>query len=209
MKWVSPRSLRIVSVFLAMSLVVSSCTTGSEASNGNQVGTGEGGETLATPDLSSDTLVINVAMTDTGFEPSTIFLPAGRHVELVLRNRGEHEHHYRVAGLIPFDLGWFVFPDIDAYLLESMTDEELADLGIANDTSDVDHELHHLSPTVVPFKGPSMSGISPLPNEVHGYAQRGQKDVLVFFPLNPGEFVVEDVRYPEITGRVVVFDVED
>lgn len=209
MKWASPRSRWLGSVLLTTLLALGACTTGSEASNESQVGIGEGSEILATPDLDSNTLVVNVAMTDTGFEPSTIFLPAGQHVELVLRNRGEHEHHYRVAGLVPFDLQWYVFPDVDPYELETMTDDELEALGITDEDNEVDHVLHHLNQTSVPFKGPSMSGIAPLPNEVHGYAQRGQKDIMAFFPLNPGEFVVEDVRYPEITGRVVVFEVKN
>ena len=203
------RDTRLWAVVVALSLVLAACNAGSDGSGENSSDTADGGQVLVTPDLTVDTIVVNVAMTDTGFEPSTIFLPAGRHVELVLRNRGEHEHHYRIAGLIPFDLEWYVYPDMDGYVLDEMTDEERADLGIDEDEPDLDHVMHHLVPNAVPFKGPSMSGISPLPNEVHGYAQRGQKDVMGFFPLSIGEFVVEDVRYPELTGRVVVFEVKD
>jgi len=199
------RNTLLWAVVVALSLLLAACSAGSEASGENADEAADGGQTLVAPDLTSETFVINVAMTDSGFEPSTIFLPAGQYVQLVLRNRGEHEHHYRVAGLVPFDLGWVVDPEID---LEAMTDDELEALGIT-DEADTEHVTHHLSPTVVPFKGSSMSGISPLPNEVHGYAQRGQRDVLVFYPVSIGEFVVEDVKYPELTGRVVVFEVEE
>ena len=202
-------SRRVWLVFLILALTLTACTAGSEASGENTGAGTDAGQTLVTPDLNSQSVVVNVTMTDTGFEPSTILLPAGRHVKLVLRNRGEHEHHFRVAGLVPFDLGWLVEPDISAYEIETMTPEELESLGISAEDSDMDHEMHHLTPTVIPFKGPSMSGISPLPNEVHGYAQRGQMDVMVFFPLSVGEFVVEDVLNPELTGRVVVLEVQD
>lgn len=202
------RNIRLLAVVVALSLVLAACNAGSDGPGESSDDPAGVAQVMATPDLDSETLVINVTMTDTGFEPHTIFLPAGRHVELVLRNRGDHEHHYRIAGLIPFDLEWYLFPDIDPYVLETMTDDELASLGISPE-DDTDHASHHLDVTTVAFKGPSWSGIKPLPNEVHGYAQRGQKDVLTFFPLNTGEFVVEDVKYPEITGRVVVFEVEE
>ena len=150
------RNTRPWAVFVILSLVLVACTAGSDESGGTSDDSANGGQALATPDLNSETLVVNVAMTDTGFEPSTIFLPAGQHVQLILRNRGEHEHHYRIAGLIPFDLGWFVDSEID---LEGLTDDELESLGIT-DEADTDHVMHHLGPTVVPTKGASWSGIN-------------------------------------------------
>jgi hypothetical protein len=149
------------------------------------------------PDYSAPTFTVNVTFTDEGYEPDTIFIPAGRQVRLVLRNRGSHEHHYRVVGLIASDIRWLQVPDINE-------DEILAMEGSFID--DAEHILHHIEPEFVPFKAASLSGIRPLATEVHGYAQNGTSDVVLFFPLQTGTFTAEDVRYPEITGRVIVFD---
>lgn len=158
---------------------------------------------MVAKDVESETLVVNVTMTDEGFEPSRIVLPAGNHVRLVLRNRGSREHHFRVAGLLASDLLWYLAPDISEDELEAMTPEELEELGIGED-EDLEHVSHHLAPTFVPFKEASIAGIKPIGNEVHGYAQWGQIDVLTFYPLSVGTFVAEDVLNPDITGEVVV-----
>lgn len=161
---------------------------------------------MVNPDTSLPSLTVNVAISDEEFIPSTIFLPAGRHVRLIVRNRDNVEHHYRVIGLIPAQLAWEVKPVITEEELESMTPEMREDLGVVGDIDDPEHVLHHLSPTFVPFKAESRSGIKPLPNEVHAYVYAGVGDVVTFYPISIGEFQVEDVLHPEITGRVVVFD---
>lgn len=158
------------------------------------------------PDYDSATMVINVSLSDDGFDPETIFLPAGNRVKIVLRNRGNDEYHYRVAGLIPAEMTWVLFPEIDAYDLDSMSPENLESLGLGGDIDDVEHVLHHLVPVYVPYREESPAGIKPLANEVHGYVTLGKTDVLEFFPTNTGSFVVEDVLHPEITGKVVVFN---
>lgn len=157
------------------------------------------------PDLESDDFVANVVLTDEGPEPQTLFLPAGRHIKLVLRNRGMHEHHYRVVGLIPEDVAWILVPEIDETELESLTDDELEALGLGGPIDDVEHVLHHILPVFVPFREESRSGIKPLANEVHAYTQRGGVDIITFYATNTGRFQVEDLRYPELTAEVVVF----
>lgn len=151
-------------------------------------------------DVTADEFLVNVILTDTGYEPETIFIPAGRPIRLVLRNRGETEHHYRVAGLIPSDLRWRLEPQLDTYDLES--DPEFADAYV----DDIEHILHHLTPTYVPFKEESRSGIKPIGNEVHGYTHRGTIDVMTFYALQTGSYDVIDELHPELTGTVVVFD---
>lgn len=37
---------------------------------------------------------------------------------------------------------------------------------------------------------------------------RGQIDVVTFYATNTGRFVVEDLRYPELTAEVVVFEMD-
>ena len=52
----------------------------------------------------------------------------------------------------------------------------------------------------------SPSGIKPLGTEVHGWVHRGMGDIIEFLALEPGEYVADDVKYPENTARVIVFD---
>lgn len=190
---------------VALALLVSACD-----------GTGSGAGTTTTQpvtvaaQLEMAPLTINVLLTDEGFEPETVFIPAGRQVQLVLRNRGTVEHHYKVKGLVPSSLAWISIPEVDAYDLDTMTPEELASYGIdlsgVNDELEVEHILHHLHATFVPFRDQSPSGIKPIGLEVHGWATLGTVDVVSFFALTTGTYQAEDVLHPELTGEVIVFD---
>jgi len=139
-------------------------------------------------------ITVNVDLTDDGFEPSTIYIPAGRGVQLFLRNRGTTEHHYRIAGLVPAQLSWLAST---AYMLSNMQVRP-------EDISEEDHLLHHLVGWA-PFRDASLFGIRPIGNEVHGYAASGDRDIVRFIATNTGTFRVEDVLHPEISGEVVVF----
>lgn len=155
-------------------------------------------------------LTVNVLLTDEGFEPETIFIPAGRQIQLVLRNRGTGEHHYKIRGLVPSSLAWISIPEVDSYDLDSMTPGELASYGIdltgVTDEWEIEHILHHLEPTFVPFRDASPSGIKPIGLEVHGWVTLGTVDVISFFALTTGTYQSEDVLHPGLTGAVVVFD---
>ena len=48
-----------------------------------------------------DYLTVNVEVSDGAIRPASVFIPAGRPVQLLVRNRGTMEHHYRVVGLTP------------------------------------------------------------------------------------------------------------
>jgi hypothetical protein len=163
-----------------------------------------------TAQLDMSPLTINVLLTDEGFEPATIFIPAGRQIQLVLRNRGTTEHHYKIKGLVPSSLSWISFPVVDSYDLDSMTPAELAEYGIdlagATDEWEIEHILHHLHATFVPFRDASPAGVKPIGLEVHGWTMLGTVDVVSFFALTTGRFESEDVLFPELTGEVVVFD---
>lgn len=191
------------SSWLVALLTLSMALAGCSGSNSDE---SETESAFVDPDFGSDPIVINVSLGEEGYDPETLFLPAGQRVKLILRNRGRSEHHYRVAGLIPAEMTWVLFPEIDAYDLDSMSPEDLEALGLTGDIDDVEHVLHHLTPVYVPYREESPAGIKPLANEVHGYVTVGKTDVLDFFPTNTGTFVVEDVLHPEITGRVIVFD---
>jgi hypothetical protein len=158
------------------------------------------------PDLSYPPYLVNVYLTDTGFEPEILLLPAGRPVTLILRDHGTGEHHYRVEGLIPAQLQWLMIPEITEYDLQNLSPADLAARGIdLENPSDVEHQLHHLVPTWVPVRDRSPAGIKPLGTEVHGWVTIGSTDTISFIPLNTGTFVAENVLHPEITGKVIVF----
>ncbi len=189
---------------VAMAMVASSCvgTTSSptpEATDAAQ-------SVIVAPNLDAPTVTVNLTLSDSGFEPSTLSLPAGRNIRLVVRNRGTTEHHFRVKGLLTAGLTWLHPPELDEYDLDSMSLEELAEYGIVGDIDDPEHVLHHLTPQFLPFKEKSPAGITPLFNEVHAYAIPGTFDVLSFFATTTGTFEAEDLLYPEITGRVIVFE---
>jgi hypothetical protein len=149
------------------------------------------------PDPDAPEYVVSVSMTDDGYDPHTLFLPAGRQVRLVLRNRGETEHHYRVVGLDASEIRWYLYPE--------MTEDEVIAME-GGDVDDVEHVMHHLTPQFVPFRQESLAEIRPLSTEVHGYAEPGGHDVVLFYPTSVGSFAVQDVFHPAITGKVVVFD---
>ncbi len=165
---------RSVAGVIALALVATACTSGSEPELED---TGAVEAKIVAPDYGAATFFVNVDVTDEGFEPSTIFIPAGQQVRLVMRNRGTAEHHFRVSGLVVEQLSWYVPSDIDEMDLLAMTDAELAELEISAE-EDLEHVGHHLSPSFMPFKAESPSGVSPLPGEVHGYARPGGYDVL-------------------------------
>jgi len=55
---------------------------------------------------STDYLTLNIDVSDSGIEPAVVFIPARRPIQLMLRNRGSTEHHYRAVGLVPDGLVW-------------------------------------------------------------------------------------------------------
>ncbi len=197
-----------LTLIVGFALTAASCTGGAPLSTESAPALGVADSVLVPPDYDSEIFVVNVLLTDEGIEPSTIFLPAGRPIRLVLRNRGTREHHFRVGGIVPAELTWLQYPEFEDYEVASMSTEELIAKGIGTDIDDLEHVLHHMLPSFVPFKGESRAGIRPIPNEVHGYAELGGSDVLSFFALNTGAFVAEDVRFPELTARVIVFKPE-
>ncbi|MBI4202100.1 MAG: hypothetical protein HY532_03155 [Chloroflexi bacterium] len=133
---------------------------------------------------------INVDITDAGIQPSTVFVPAGQRVKLVLRNRATAEHHYRVLGLEAADLLWLAEPEGEQE--QGVTDE--------------DHEMHH-SGEFVPWRATSPAGVKPTGNEVHAYApgSAGGMDVVLFTAHTTGTFLVQCPLHPEMTAKLIIF----
>ncbi len=205
------RSLvRITIAVGALALVAAACSS-DDADGDLLVAGGDRERVTVQPDLTATALNVNVRLTDEGIEPNIIFLPAGRPIRLVLTNHGSTEHHFRIKGLIPTQLRWMEVPEIDEYDIESMSSSDLIAYGIEEaasitDEAELAHYMHHLIPSFVPQKAASPTGINPLGTEVHGYVIRGGKDVMEFFALQTGEYMADDVRFPEFTARVIVFD---
>jgi cytochrome c-type biogenesis protein len=133
-------------------------------------------------------LTINVAISAAGFEPSTVFIPAGQPVQLMLRNRGTTEHHYRVVGLAPDDLWWI-----------SRSERTGQEGG-----TDAGHDHHNRA--FVRTRAPSPAGITPTGREVHGYVTAATNvEVVLFTATETGTFVVQCDLHPERVGRLTVF----
>jgi cytochrome c-type biogenesis protein len=133
-------------------------------------------------------LTLNVAVSDTGIEPPVLFVPAGRPVQLLVRNRGTVEHHYHVVGMVPDDLTWVT--------------RGVAETGTG---SDGDHDHHNRA--FVRTRSASPAGITPVGNEVHAYVTPAQGlDVVLFTATRTGTFVVKCDLHPEHVGRLTVFD---
>ena len=134
-------------------------------------------------------MTVNIAMSDAGIAPSTVFVPAGHPVQLMLRGRGTHEHHYRVAGLVPDDF-WWVAPRDNAG---------------AAPASDDGHDHHNRQ--LVRTRATSPAGITPTGHEVHGYVSAVRNiDVLLFTATQTGTFEVVCDLHPEHAGRLTVFE---
>jgi cytochrome c-type biogenesis protein len=145
---------------------------------------------MAPPDAAASyDFTLNVDVSDTAIRPSVVFIPAGRPVQLVLRNRGSAEHHYRVIGLAPDELSWISNEDNDRVV------------GAANENHD-----HHKR-QLVTWRATSPAGIRPTGNEVHAYVSAARRiDVVLFTARTTGTFLVRCDLHREKTGRLVVFD---
>jgi cytochrome c-type biogenesis protein len=148
-----------------------------------------GGAPAASLGGSASYLTLNVQVSDTDVQPSAAFVPVGRPVQLMLRNRGSVEHHYRVAGLVPDDLMW-----IARATAQSVT------------AVDDDHSNHHGRQTLR-SRAPSPAGIRPTGHEVHAYVTvPGEIDIVLFTARQTGRFNVVCDLHRDTLGTLAVFD---
>ena len=154
---------------------------------------GHGAAHGVAPAVSADApmeyLTLNVVISDAEIQPAAVFVPAGRPVRLVLRNRGTTEHHYRVVGLTPDDVMW-ISPG-----------QSSGETAVSTD----DHNHHDRQ--FVRRRARSPAGVTPTGDEVHAYApgSRGT-DVVLFTASGAGTFVVQCALHPEKVGKLTVFD---
>jgi len=137
----------------------------------------------------ADYLTLNVAVSDAELQPAAVFVPAGRPVQLMLRNRGSTEHHYRVVGLVPDDLFW------------------VSRGGPAPQDALVDDEHNHHGRQFLRSRAASPAGIRPTGHEVHAYVSvPGDVDEVLFTASQTGTFVVQCDLHREQLGTLTVFD---
>jgi cytochrome c-type biogenesis protein len=128
-------------------------------------------------------LTINVSVSDEGVQPSSVFVPAGQLVQLMLRGRGTSEHHYRVVGLTPDEL-WWMMPATGG-----------------------GGEHDHHSMMFATSRAPSQAGIAPTGEEVHGYVSGARNvEVVLFTATQTGTFDVVCDLHPDVKARLTVFD---
>lgn len=146
---------------------------------------------------------LNVYISDSGVKPSIVFVPAGRRVQMVLRNLSMAEHHYRVEGLPASDLLWVSEPGYGIAMPEE-------DSGASSEyDEDVEHMMHHAR-DFVPFREASPSGIRPTGHEVHAYVSAGRiVDIVMFTPTQTGTFAVQCDLHHQRIGTMVVFNAGD
>jgi cytochrome c-type biogenesis protein len=139
------------------------------------------------PDSMLD-FTINVGVSDTAIQPSTVFVPAGRRVQLVLRNRGSAEHHYRVIGLVPDELSWLA------------DGTETGGAGVA------EHHDHHRRQFVA-SRGASPAGIRPTGQEVHAYVMPDRPvDAVLFTATRAGTYLVKCDLHPNHLAKLTVLE---
>ena len=138
----------------------------------------------------TDYLTVNVEISDGAIRPASVFVPAGHPVQLLLRNRGSTEHHYRVVGLVPDDLVWV-----------SRVKSTPEDIVV-----DEDEHSHHHDRQFVRWREPSPAGIRPTGKEIHAYVSvPGDVDMVVFSASQAGTFAVRCDLHPEEVGKLTVF----
>ena len=133
---------------------------------GSKAEHGQNGAGGAAPEAEARLVVIQA--TDTGFQPSTLYLSAGEPVILLLQNMGADEHHLHVRSLNPKDLYW---------LPRTPKEGEQIDI----------HNLHHEGKLPYHICN-SKFGICPTGLDVHLHANPGDYDLVGFTPTQAGAF---------------------
>jgi len=140
----------------------------------------------AAPDGSTHYLTVNVGISDEAIQPAAVFVPAGQPVQLLLRQRGTTEHHYRVVGLVPDEVAW------------------IAQGGTGTGASD-GHDHHDR--TFIRERAASPAGVRPTGRDVHAYVSTTHGlDVVLFTATEAGTYVVQCDLHPEKVARLTVFD---
>lgn len=159
--------------------------------------------------------VVNVSVSDLEISPSTVAVPVGRPVLLVVRNRGLQEHGYHIDGLHPKDMVWF---QLAPEGLESSpaSDHAGATQHQATDPAQPDaetlavldeHAAHHNNWAMVPHRVCDTKTGGPCGHDGHIVARvlPGDAAFVMFIPASPGRHAVSDPSNPDLLATLVVF----
>ena len=134
-------------------------------------------------------VVVNVRFEGSEIWPKQVSVPAGRQVQLVLRNSDQEEHHYHILGMETVGILWSSKED-----------------GALSSVSDEEHALHHAEVNMVPYHiCNARSGICPTGEWVHAHADPADMDMIVFVANNPGSYEVSDPLHPDLSAVFTVF----
>lgn len=159
--------------------------------------------------------VVNVAVSDLEISPSTVAVPVGRPVLLVVRNRGLREHGYHIDGLFPKDMVWF---ELAPEGLESApasghtgASEHQATEPAQPDAETLavldEHAAHHDNWAMVPHRVCDTKAGGPCGHDGHIQARLlpGDTAFVMFIPASPGRHGVSDLTNPDLSATLVVF----
>ena len=148
-------------------------------------------ELVALPGGDLPPIVVNVRFDSDGISPAEISIPAGRQIQLVLRNSDQKEHHYHIENMPVVGMLWL------------SKEGEMS--GISEVTAE-EHDAHHPESQMVPFHVcTSLSGICPSGQWIHAHADPADMDIIIFVAETTGTFEVSDPLNPEVTAIVNVF----
>jgi hypothetical protein len=120
--------------------------------------------------------------------PKLYSVPAGRQVQLVVRNLDTVEHHYHILGMETVGMKWLT--------------KELQQDGGEQDV----HEAHHATEALKPYHiCTSRSGVCATGDSVHAHAEPNDRDVIVFVTDQTGKYRVVDPLNEDLVAEVVVF----
>lgn len=135
-------------------------------------------------------ITVNVEVTDEGYNPSLLSLPAGRQVMLVMRNRGQSEHHLHIKELVPANMLWL--------------SKEQSEVNPSQGLNIDEHAQHHQGGELVPYHI-CTSGVCPTEDTVHLHAVPGDMDIVLFTPTNRGTFEIVCPLHDNMKATVTVF----
>jgi len=148
-------------------------------------------ELVALPGGDQPPVVVNVWFDNRGVWPQQVSVPAGRQVQLVMRNHDQEEHHYHIMGLPTVGMLWL---------------SKEGEMSTESDVTAEDHEIHHAAVNMVPFHiCTSRSGVCPTGQWIHAHAEPADMDIIVFVTDEPGTYEVSDPLHPDLKAMVNVF----
>jgi hypothetical protein len=155
-------------------------------------------------------LVVNIYVDDTGYVPSIFSVPAGRPVQLIMRNRGRDTHGFQVTGLDILDSIWFVREPgaigVEPENFSSLLDSDRPVVDVDNRAFLDEHEAHHTMGFMAPrFACPEAPDSCGVDGVISTEFEPAEVRVIMFTPVVVGTFAFTDPAGEAAAGSVIVF----